>query len=396
MVLLGTKAMIFVPTKDMLTWYYYVTEGFYLGPAMDHFRYHRIYVKETRAKRISDTVQFIPTHCRMPYASSVDKALVALKNLVSAISKVKPESPFSLKDEEAESIKKLAKIFKRRKTTESVEALIVIPTNIAPQRVNQSDVASPRVVPLETPQPSHPYPTPRSVTQNQPTGNYPSRHHISHRPLVVYRYPTRSRGSIQANISQPKKKFRFSLPNNVIHIIPNKGGKHHIKLDKKIKLLCRSIRGTRMQRLPQQTNDYLCALHEKAIPTRSFIKEEAHAVLCKTTGELLEYQHLLKTEAHEIWSKSFSNKICCLAQGNSRIKGINTIFFIHVHEILTGRKPTYGKNFVNKQPEKAEVHQTQLIVGGNLINYPGDKSTATADLTTAKILFNSILSTEHA
>jgi hypothetical protein len=35
-------------------------------------------------------------------------------------------------------------------------------------------------------------------------------------------------------------------------------------------------------------------------------------------------------------------------------------------------------------------------VGGNLIDYPGDVSTKTADLTTAKILFNRILSTPKA
>jgi hypothetical protein len=35
-------------------------------------------------------------------------------------------------------------------------------------------------------------------------------------------------------------------------------------------------------------------------------------------------------------------------------------------------------------------------MGGNLIDYPGDVSTKTADLTTAKILFNSVLSTPKA
>ena len=32
------------------------------------------------------------------------------------------------------------------------------------------------------------------------------------------------------------------------------------------------------------------------------------------------------------------------------------------------------------------------MVGGNLIKYPGDVSTRTADITTAKILFNSVIS----
>jgi hypothetical protein len=37
-----------------------------------------------------------------------------------------------------------------------------------------------------------------------------------------------------------------------------------------------------------------------------------------------------------------------------------------------------------------------MMVGGNLINYPGDKSTRTAELETTKILFNSVISTQDA
>jgi len=45
---------------------------------------------------------------------------------------------------------------------------------------------------------------------------------------------------------------------------------------------------------------------------------------------------------------------------------------------------------------KKEVERTRLTVGGNLNDYPGDVSTKTADLTTAKILFNSGVSTPDA
>jgi hypothetical protein len=45
---------------------------------------------------------------------------------------------------------------------------------------------------------------------------------------------------------------------------------------------------------------------------------------------------------------------------------------------------------------KTEVEHTRLTVGGNLVDYPGDISTKMADLTTAKILFNNVLSTPNA
>jgi hypothetical protein len=43
-----------------------------------------------------------------------------------------------------------------------------------------------------------------------------------------------------------------------------------------------------------------------------------------------------------------------------------------------------------------EVNRTRLTLGGNLIKYPGDVSTKTAELETIKMLFNSIISTNGA
>jgi hypothetical protein len=45
---------------------------------------------------------------------------------------------------------------------------------------------------------------------------------------------------------------------------------------------------------------------------------------------------------------------------------------------------------------KADPHRIRITVGGNLINYPGELSICTADITTLKLMWNSILSTEGA
>ena len=45
--------------------------------------------------------------------------------------------------------------------------------------------------------------------------------------------------------------------------------------------------------------------------------------------------------------------------------------------------------------QKAETHSTRLTVGGNLMNFPGNVTTPTADLITAKLVFNSVLSTKN-
>jgi hypothetical protein len=51
---------------------------------------------------------------------------------------------------------------------------------------------------------------------------------------------------------------------------------------------------------------------------------------------------------------------------------------------------------VDYRPQKEEPNRTRLTAGGNLIDYPGDVSTPTADTTTAKMVINSTISTPNA
>ena len=61
----------------------------------------------------------------------------------------------------------------------------------------------------------------------------------------------------------------------------------------------------------------------------------------------------------------------------------------------TGKKATYFRICSNYRPQKADPYQVCFTVGGNLVDYRGN-NTPTADLTTAKLLINSILSTPGA
>jgi hypothetical protein len=54
---------------------------------------------------------------------------------------------------------------------------------------------------------------------------------------------------------------------------------------------------------------------------------------------------------------------------------------------------TYGSFVVDIKDHEEEKERTRSTVGGDQIEYPGDKSTRTAGLTTAKILINSVIST---
>eukprot|EP00804_Cyclotella_cryptica_P015850 CCRYP_006347-RA/>CCRYP_006347-RA protein AED:0.34 eAED:0.34 QI:0/0/0/1/0/0/3/0/479 len=74
------------------------------------------------------------------------------------------------------------------------------------------------------------------------------------------------------------------------------------------------------------------------------------------------------------------------------------MFFIHKSEVPKDRQNdiTYGRIVVALRPQKKEPARTRLTVGGNLIDYPWEVATPTSDLTTAKLLFNSVVSTPGA
>jgi hypothetical protein len=115
--------------------------------------------------------------------------------------------------------------------------------------------------------------------------------------------------------------------------------------------------------------------------------EMANAVICPETGKSLKHQELSTKLRNKIkWMRSTANEI-------DRLYNTNTIRFIHRSNIPKGRKVTYGSFVVDIKDHKEEKERTRLTVGGDQIEYPGDKSTRTAGLTTAKILINSVIST---
>jgi hypothetical protein len=117
------------------------------------------------------------------------------------------------------------------------------------------------------------------------------------------------------------------------------------------------------------------------------------AIIDNKTGNMLKYCHLVKKEStHALWETSFANKIGQLFQGIWHLKGTNTCFFICKEQVRSDKRPTYGCICCNFWPQKEEQHCTRLTVGGNCINCPSNKATPTADLTTAKLLINSIIS----
>jgi hypothetical protein len=115
--------------------------------------------------------------------------------------------------------------------------------------------------------------------------------------------------------------------------------------------------------------------------------EMANAVICPETGKSLKHQELITKLRYKIkWMRSTANEI-------NRLYNTNTIKFISRSNVPKGRKVMYGSFVEDIKDHKEEKERTILTVGGDQIEYAGDKSTQTAGLTTAKILINGVIST---
>ena len=126
-------------------------------------------------------------------------------------------------------------------------------------------------------------------------------------------------------------------------------------------------------------------------------------VIHPTTGKIIsKYKELANDpEMCEVWMTAFGKEFGGLAQGDNRTgeKGSNSIFVLDhegIKNIPKDRKVTYGRLVVDYREQKEDPNRVRLTAGGNLISYPGETTTKTADLTTSKVLWNSVLSTALA
>jgi hypothetical protein len=126
-------------------------------------------------------------------------------------------------------------------------------------------------------------------------------------------------------------------------------------------------------------------------------RQHANAVIHPITGKEMEYSALMKDPCLQpLWTGGFGNECGRLFQGIRDIPRADTCFFTTLKNIPKDRNITYGKIVCDYKPHKQEKERVRLTRGGDKLDYSGDVTTSTADITTFKILINSTLSTKDA
>jgi hypothetical protein len=126
-------------------------------------------------------------------------------------------------------------------------------------------------------------------------------------------------------------------------------------------------------------------------------------VIHPITGEsITKYKKLIADPIlTRTWSRAFGKEFRSLAQGDgsTNMPGTDSIIVLsheQIRHIPQDGTITYTRVVVDYWLQKSDPNHVGLTAGGNLIEYPGELTTQTANLTTTKMLWNSVISTEHA
>jgi hypothetical protein len=362
---------------------------------MDSYRCHKVWIWETRAERICDTISWFPTKVTMPLASSNDLILASLADLTHAIANPSAGSPLApLTDSHVA-------------TLHLIQTLL---TGLATP-VPASPVPSLRVPPLLASSPS--LPTSHASALRVPLSNTPTKSAPSLPPVgpsLISALPSElppappgatpaappAAGPTPLSTSPPPATYA-----NSTGAASNHRRKHRPK-PKPTQPSLLSLAQARAN-APSAHSATTASPIPAASPPLDLSPFHLHHALHGNafnpdTGQIAEYTELSNCSEGALWCASCADKIgqLCRGHGADMPTGTDTMVFIPISAVPKGTKATYLRIVAAFRPKKANPRRVCFTVGGDRVYYDGDVSTKTADLTTVKTLLNSVISTPEA
>jgi hypothetical protein len=450
----GTKAIIYNDPSSRTSWGPHGEDAYYVNRVPEHWRCYKFFVPDTKAFRISGAAKFFPTHCKMPAVDPGDTVRLAAQDLITALNNLNPNAPIDLEPRHSQALRDLSNIFQQSiKQTSEGEGES---PRVATEPSTSHNTTAPRVVQLaprihqRTTRRNTPIlPTIQEETTPAPRTNKISQKHdarMAQRQARAQRREEEEKAIKQAikdNIQNIKdvRLRKISEEQDRVIIEPVRAHttdeKNNNDINRPIPITqeCDSVIGEGPKKL--STNKKSCGLrnvtpkrfardvlyHTIANHVENYssvfvpkgMEEEigsinmqvpieecmgAGVVNPKTGETLTKYEQLLKVSAlQKIWSGAMCIELGRLATGWEGEQGTETIEFMSIDKIKAipkDRTVTYARIVVDYRPQKKDPNRVRITVGGNLIDYPGELTTRTADLITSKILWNSTLSTPGA
>ena len=329
----GTKVLIHVKPSQRKSWAYHGQVGWYVGPALHHYRCFRCFLPQSGREIVTDTVHFLPKKIVFPTETLSDRLMRAVHKIIHVMDSNRNALNPILPHKDA-----IMKAFVQ------VKKLLTPPIPIPPvglkrfpPTITPSSAREPRVqeqirkgIPKVPPISSSTFCFQRS-TPIQPTSAQPPR--VQGTQITVPTLPPMPRFPSSQSTQSPAIKNHHRFRQVLNHIFDPQGRK--LSIDRLI------------------TNP----------------------------------------DTAPVWSQALENELGRLSNGfQKRVKAQQALEFIHHSEIPSDRKVTYANFVCDFRPLKSEKYRVRMTIGGDKLDYPDATASPTASLIETKLLLNSVIS----
>ena len=325
----GTKLVAHIDPTNRGTWELNGEVGWYVGPAMDHYRCITAYFLRTRTTRICDTVTFSPHEVAFPRVTLKDQLIQAAEDIVNILAAPPATTVPTLRtgDPVKNALVEIA---------EHLHNIEEIPNHL-------EDAQAARVP---------------KVTKKNPA--------VAKLPRVPHADEEKPFSLLQEHSTNPKR-IHFRNPPT-----------HEYNLR------------TRTRQSSTGTNFRSLALLQ--LQAQEVFTMRVHNIY-RPDGQKETIDSVLKGSDRIIWAQSLSNEWGRLAQGNdNNVMGTDTIEFIHQHEVPAQQDIAYATFVLDYRPLKSEPYRIRITVGGDRLTYNADAGSPAANMLETKILINSTIS----
>jgi hypothetical protein len=365
---------------------------------MDHYRCDLYFIPETRAYRISGSTELFPQHCQLPNLSP-HQHLRALTDELAESTEIARATPYG---------QRLIKLLQA-----NIKKILNPSMSLEDQRVRDGELREQQ----------------QRVINETPLVTVPVMTQITDAPPILQAQNPMAKRALRVAPHLHQRVTRNNTPGTVPAINRTLTGTPAPTRRMLPRMNATAI-ATPTTTMAMPSRRQICLFTQQAINVLTirelatadtiftprallpftgkqntpFFEHYASPMVHPVTGKMISsYKKLMNDPATaEIWQTAFGKDFGGMAQGCNKTgqKGTNAMFVMTrneiAHALAAGTKFTYANPVFDYRPHKEDPNKIRITAGGNLIQCDLELSVPTADINTAKLHWNSVVSTEKA
>ena len=383
----GINVLVHDKPGERDSWAPHASAGWYIGPAMKHYRCYQCFMHGTQAMRITDTVEWFADKLVIPEAQPNDLILAGITDIKNLLRSQQSLSTTPVEPSLLAALQSLNELLHREKyqpvVTMSDVGTVHINEPAAPVVTDTTTTGAPLRVPNEsatvreftTPPVLPTTPVIPLVTFGTLT-NRRERRSIARKNKR--RMERKAKATTAATIPEPIPIVPLGIPDSNNNNRPQ-----------------RRINRIRFNSRTHQ-REFAGNATVQTIPFESYESAYLGHAVNPDTGRIANYRTLATSSQGKQWEQGNADEFGRLLNGNGTTMktGTNTMKFIDPADMPNDAAFTYLSLICAYRPEKEQPFRVRGVIGGDRLQYAGDVSTKTASLDTVKLHFNHIISTE--